>query len=306
MAHIISASRRTDIPRYYARWFAERLRAGFAAYRNVFGGSGRVSLQRGDVLGYLFWSKYARPFRGVLEGLRAQGIPYAFQYTITGYGARIEPHVPPPARVIDDFLAVAQDLPNAACIQWRYDPIVLSDTHSQAWHLRNFREIAGALAGATKVVNISFTEPYVRTIRRMADPTVEYRKVDPHRHRTVANQDPPVPQVGDDGTSLLRELTAIARESDMELRACSNPEWDLPRSMCCGPELFAPYGPAVGTAVRALRPGPSRDACRCVRTYDIGMDNTCVAGCLYCYVVTSQKTAIANMRRHDPNGPSLR
>ncbi|MGA2404132.1 MAG: DUF1848 family protein [Syntrophobacteraceae bacterium] len=36
--NIISASRRTDIPHYYALWFSERRKAGFAEYRTVFGG----------------------------------------------------------------------------------------------------------------------------------------------------------------------------------------------------------------------------------------------------------------------------
>jgi hypothetical protein len=59
MKHIISASRRTDIPRYFGPWFTECRRAGVAEYRNVFGGGGRVSLRAEDVLAYLFWTKSA-------------------------------------------------------------------------------------------------------------------------------------------------------------------------------------------------------------------------------------------------------
>jgi DNA repair photolyase len=36
------------------------------------------------------------------------------------------------------------------------------------------------------------------------------------------------------------------------------------------------------------------------------MDNTCLAGCRYCYVLLSHETAVANFRRHDPAGVSLR
>lgn len=82
--HIISASRRTDIPQFYADWFSERLNAGFAEYRTVFGGgkNGRfhVSLKPEDVLGYLFWTKYAGPFHEQLNTLR---IKKSKRYAVT-------------------------------------------------------------------------------------------------------------------------------------------------------------------------------------------------------------------------------
>jgi hypothetical protein len=52
--------------------------------------------------------------------------------------------------------------------------------------------------------------------------------------------------------------------------------------------------------------GNVRKACRCLKTVDIGMDNTCLAGCRYRYVVTSHASAVKNFRRHDPSKPMLR
>ncbi|HDN25652.1 MAG TPA: DUF1848 family protein, partial [Thioploca sp.] len=115
--NLISASRRTDIPHYFAKWFAERRKAGFAEFRNAFGGKGRVSLRNEDVLGYLFWTKYAHSFENPLQALRDEGIPYVFQYTITGYGHDLEPHIPRRENVIDDFIAIAKTLPSPECIQ---------------------------------------------------------------------------------------------------------------------------------------------------------------------------------------------
>lgn len=306
MGSIISASRRTDIPRYYARWFLRRRRAGFAEFRNAFGGKGRVSLRDEDVLAYLFWTRHAAPFQENLEALRGAGIPFAFQYTLTGYGPDLEPSAPRLQVAIDDLLATSHALPDAGCIQWRYDPILLSSMFSARWHEENFRNLARLLRGSVRVVNVSFTEPYLRTVRRMEDPSMRYRQVDPRRHKTVARLEPPVAPVAADGDLLLRDLADIAREHDMELRACSNPELALPRSRCCGPELFATYGETLSRTISALPPGPSRGDCRCIRAVDIGMDNTCIAGCRYCYATVSHKSAHKNHARHHPGDSSLR
>jgi hypothetical protein len=235
---VISASRRTDIPRYFARFFAERRRAGYVEFRNAFGGKGSASLRDEDVLGYLFWTRFARPFAANLRALRDDGIPHVFQYTITGYGRDLEPHTPGTSKAIEDFLSVATRLPDPACIQWRYDPIVLSETYDCAWHLENFAGIAGELAHATRVVNTSLIEPYRKTIRRVADATVHYRKIDPGRHKSAAKRYPELLQAGEGAHRLLEELSGIASEHGMLLRACSNPELGLPVSQCWRAEVF--------------------------------------------------------------------
>jgi hypothetical protein len=197
---LISASRRTDIPHYFGRWFAERRRAGFAEFRNSFGGGGRVSLRDEDVLGYLFWTKYAKPFAAQLEALRGDGVAFGFQYTITGLGGTpVECNVPRTEKAIADFLAVRSSLPSSACIEWRYDPILLTDEYPTGYHLGAFEGIARALEGATQVVNVSFVEPFLKSVRRMEGyPSLRYRRVDPGRHKTVARRYPDLRQVCSD------------------------------------------------------------------------------------------------------------
>ena len=306
MKTIISASRRTDIPHYFMEWFRNRRKVGYVEFRNAFGVKGAISLDREDVAGYLFWTKYAKPFHRELAAMRKEEIPCAVQYTITGLGtSTIEPHIPRTDAAVEDFLKVRESLPASSAIQWRYDPLVLSNDMDDAFHLERFAAIAKALEGATGIVNTSFTEPYVRSIRRLKDQgDIIYRPIDPSRHKKAAKGNPDLPQVAMvRATTFLMELSACAESYGMELRICSNPEFDMPKSQCASVEIFSAYGKDV---VEDLRPGPSRKGCQCLRTVDIGMDNTCISGCKYCYVVTSQETALRNFNNHDPEAVMLR
>jgi uncharacterized protein DUF1848 len=311
--NIISASRRTDIPHYFTEWFKERRKAGFAEYRTVFGGgkNGKfhVSLKSEDVLGYLFWTKFAAPFHEQLEILRAEGVPYVFQYTLTGYGKEIQPGIPERAVIIDDFLRVSASLPAAAAIQWRYDPILVSSDYSCDWHRRNFEMIADQLQGTTRVVNVSFIEPYLKALTKAPDwRAIRWRRPDPVRHKTALSKYPGIHSIGAEGDELLSDLTAVARKRGIELRICCNQEYGetYPTAACCGFELFQAYGADIEQRIAALASGPSRPGCRCLKTVDIGMDTTCPGGCFYCYVTTSIDRAQRNFQLHDPKAPMMR
>lgn len=311
--NIISASRRTDVPHYYSAWFKERRKAGFAEYRTVFGGgkngSFHVSLKPEDVLGYLFLTKFAGPFHEQLEVLRAEGVPYVFQYTLTGYGKEVQPGIPECAMAVDDFLRVSEPLPDSAAIHWRYDPILVSTDYDVDWHRRNFEQIADQLKGATRVVNISFIEPYLKAILKAPDwREIRWRQPDPVRHKTAVSKYPEICSVGVKEDELLNDLVEIARLRGIELRVCCNQEYEgkHPTASCCGVELFQPYGPEMEKRVLSLSSGPSRPGCRCIKTVDIGMDTTCPGGCFYCYVTTSIERAINNYQRHDSLATMLR
>ena len=312
-AHIISASRRTDIPHYYAEWFSNRRREGFAEYRTVYGGGKhgyfRVSLKSEDVVGYLFWTKYAGSFHDQLNKLREEKIPYVFQYTISGYGNDVQENIPPVDKVIGDFCRVAEELNSPEAIQWRYDPILISNTYNKCWHLKNFEKIARQLSGMTNVVNVSFTEPYLKIISKAPEgEVVRWRKPDHDRHKTAVRRHSDMQFVGEEEILLLKELDAIGKAYGIDLRICCNLEYIsfFPRAQCCSEDMFKSYGDELFTRVSDLPAGPSRESCSCVKTVDIGMDTTCLGGCFYCYVTTNRERALINYEMHNPQLPHLR
>lgn len=69
---VVSASRATDVPAFYAEWFMERLRRGYVRWRNPF--SGRplyVSFARTRFI--VFWSKAPEPMVRHLAELDGRG-----------------------------------------------------------------------------------------------------------------------------------------------------------------------------------------------------------------------------------------
>jgi hypothetical protein len=303
---LVSVSRRTDVPRFFPEWFAARRAAGFAEYETVFGARGRVSLLRSDVLGYLFWTRDARPLEGELARLRRERIPFAFQFTITCYGPELEPHRPPLDGAIASFLRLARALPSPASIQWRYDPIVISQRYPPAFHLETFARIAERLRGATLVVNVSIVEPLLKAVRRLGAGDILYRSPDPRRHAATVRRFPGLRFAREAAAELVPTLATTARAQGMVLRACADPELGLPTAQCCGPDLWRAYGEVDPDELTSAPVAPSRPGCRCIRSVDIGMNETCRGGCRYCYVVSSERAVAAHAAQYDPSRPFLR
>src|SRR5512144_2441400 len=94
---IISVSRRSDIPAFYAPWFMNRIRAGYCAVPNPFDRSRvtHVSLQPSDVDVIVFWTRNPRPLIPHLAELDARGYRYYFQYTLMNNPRAIDPKSPP-------------------------------------------------------------------------------------------------------------------------------------------------------------------------------------------------------------------
>ena len=148
---IISASRRTDIPAFYAPWFMNRMRAGYCTVPNPFNRSqvSRISLRPEDVDVIVFWTRNPRPLLPALDELDDRGYRYYFQYTLLDNPRTLDPKSPPVDAAIATFQTLAERIGPARVI-WRYDPSVLSSATGADFHLERYARIAAALRQGVK------------------------------------------------------------------------------------------------------------------------------------------------------------
>jgi hypothetical protein len=287
---IVSASYRTDIPAFYARWFLGRLDAGFARVANPYGGGAyEVSLRPGDVDGFVFWTRNMRPLMAELDRVW-QLAPFTVQFTVTGYPRSLENSVIAVAEAVDQLRELRRRFGARGAV-WRYDPIVMTSELDAAAHMRNFTALASALAGTVDEVVLSFAHPYRKTSRNL-DRAGERHGFQWH--------DPPA----EEKRTLLAGLASIAGDAGMQATLCTQPDLLVPgigEARCID---AARLSDVAQTPISARESG-NRPGCRCALSRDIGAYDTCPHGCVYCYAVADRDRAVARYRAHDPESESL-
>ncbi len=291
---IISASYRTDIPAFYGKWFLNRLREGYCKTVNPY--NRRVSLidlSKGSVDGIVFWTRNPLSFLEGFHVVRRMGYPFYLQFTITGYPGLLDKHVPDWEDSVILFEKIYRKY-GPHSVVWRYDPILFSSLLDKDLHIRNFSRISRSLEGLTSEVVVSFTRFYRKTIQKMNRLSAE---------GGIRFYDPP----DDIKKSFVSRLADMARSRGMSLSLCGQRSLlseGVADARCIDPfrlskvaEKTLPLPPE-----RSHRPGSS---CGCYAARDVGEYETCLHGCLYCYAVKNEVTALNNFHSHDPDGEFL-
>jgi hypothetical protein len=309
---IISASRRTDIPAFYSRWFSNRIRAGFCMVPNPFDArqTARISLSPEDVDVIVFWTRNPRPLFAHLDELDRRGYHYYFQYTLMDNPRLLDEHNPPSAAALDTFRRLADRIGPQRLV-WRYDPIVLSSLTPPDFHRGAYEKLAAALRGYTSRSVISLLDVYGKIRKRLAGLAAQGAQLIPLQ----AGADPLAiaPSGLTEGAampdwlrSLLRDMAQIAQANEIEIVSCAE-ELDLQPfgirpGKCIDDDLIARV---FGLEVGHSKDAGQRKACGCVQSKDIGMYDSCLLGCRYCYATSSFERARQNYLRHDPDAPTL-
>jgi DNA repair photolyase len=283
---IVSASRRTDIPAFFTDWFINRIREGFLLVRNPMNlhQVGRINLSPKVVDCIVFWSK--NPVRMIERLSILKSYSFYFQFTVTGYGQRLEPNVPSRQEVINTFVNLSRQIGKDRVI-WRYDPIILTDNFDIKYHIHNFENIASQLYRRTRRCVISFVDMYKKTMRNMT--AFKIYEIS-----------------GEQMIELSVALKNVCSKYDIELTSCAEiadlSSYGITHGKCIDDKLIEEIS---GFTLDVRKDTTQRAECGCVASVDIGAYNTCAHECLYCYANYNHALVHRNYAAHDPNSPLL-
>ena len=329
---IVSASRSTDIPAFYADWFFHRLKVGYSAWTNPFNGvKSYVSYQNTRFI--VFWSKNPRPLLDHLDYLKEKNIGSYIQYTLNDYEKeKLEQGVPALQQRIDTFKRLVDKLGKGRVI-WRFDPLILTDDISIDTLLTKIEHIGEQLQGYTEKLVFSYAD------------ILSYRKVKANLEKShIPYHEWAEPQM----LEFAKELSALNKKWGYMLATCGEKvnlqQFGIERNHCVDdaliirlaykdkklmdflkvktfpmpvPNLYGESEPLPDDAI--ILPnniytthGDNRDKgqrqfCGCIVSKDIGEYNTCPHLCEYCYANTSKEVAVFNLKQHknDPFGETI-
>ena len=320
---IVSASRSTDIPAFYADWFISRLEKGYAKWFNPFNGVPLyVSFAKTRLV--VFWSKNPRPMLEKIPGrqetpldiVEQLGLNYYFQFTLNDYDAeRIEPNVPPLEARIGTFVELARRIGESGHgndrVIWRFDPLLLTDTLTPRLLLERMERIGDKIAPHTPRLVFSFIDiqAYAKVARNLKRAGIRVREFRGEEMLEVAEGVARLVKgwgisAGTCGEAVTLPGIGHNRCVDDRLMVKCFPDDEVLMkfigAQCVEPAFFNQA--AVWKAPDRPRKDPGqRAACGCIMSKDIGAYNTCPHLCHYCYANSSNNEAMTNWLRHRKN-----
>ena len=323
---IVSASRSTDIPAFYADWFFHRLKVGYSAWTNPFNGvKSYVSYKNTRFI--VFWSKNPKPLLNHLDYLKERNIGCYIQYTLNDYvKEKLEQGVSSIDQRIETFKRLVDKLGIGGVI-WRFDPLILTDDIRIDELLAKIERIGDQLKGYTEKLVFSYADiiSYKKVKANLEKNSISYHEwtesqmlefaerlseLNKKWNYTLATCGEKIDLQGfgiehnhcvDDALIIRRAYEDKVLMDFLKVKMFPMPTGDL----------FGNSDPLPSDAIilpnnTYATHGDNRDKgqrlfCGCIVSKDIGEYNTCPHLCEYCYANSSKEIAVRNWKEHKKN-----
>ena len=326
---IISASRSTDIPAFYAKWFFNRLEKGYCVWYNPFNQEpSYISFKKCKVI--VFWTKNPKPIIPYLHKLDERGIHYYFQVTLNDYThENFEPNVPSVAERIETFKELSNKIGKEKVI-WRFDPLILTFNITPRTLLSRIWKIGNQLKRYTNKLVFSFVD--IKAYRKVQNNLIKDTNCFTKENIDMAEINQAQRMEIVEGLVKLRDIWKN-EGWDITLATCAEDinlsHFGIEHNHCIDGELMKQifskdkallyylhtgilpepdiFGEISDIPLKSknLKDKGQRKLCGCMVSKDIGMYNTCKHLCAYCYANTSRNMVLNNELKHSDDSESI-
>jgi DNA repair photolyase len=279
---IISASRSTDIPAFYAKEFFNCLKKGHFFWTNPFNGKkSLISFEKTKFI--VFWTKNAGPIIPYLEQINQMGINFYFNYTLNNYeNEKLEIKLPSLNTRIELFKGLSEKIGREKVI-WRFDPLILLKGQKDEILIDKIVNIASQIYNYTNKLVISFVDTSYQKVKNSLKRN--------GFHLENFNKD--------DKIRFIKKLYLAIKPFELKIFTCAEQdELDLKfvlKNKCVDDELIEKLSIHKELldfindlrVQNKLKDKGQRKNCGCMVSKDIGRYDSCFYGCTYCYAVRS-------------------
>ena len=273
MKTVISASRRTDVPAFYLKWFINSIREGTLEVSNPFYPAQKkaVSLAPEQVGWIVFWSRNYAAFLKNYNFFEAYNL--FFHFTILS-PSKLESVSIPQNKALGQIENLCK-IYGPERIIWRYDPIVSwyeSDILKTNFQEKNFEELCRQMH-QLKITRCytSFAFPYKKFTNRFSRKFPQDHIHQPELEEQVA---------------VLTQMRDIASFFNISIYSCCNDNLlrlnGIHKGHCIDGQLLNELEPNIKISQAKHS---TRKECGCTKSIDIGdyRQQPCTFGCIYCY-----------------------
>jgi len=272
MKNVISASRRTDIPAFYLKWFTNQVENRKVSVANPFNRNQikEVSLSPKDVAWIVFWSRNYHTFLKTYHSF--DQFRLFFHFTINPPNKILEPDMIPPEQAFKQLEKLAR-LYGPECIIWRYDPLVFFkqyDLIESNHDLNLFHQYV------RRVESLGLNKCYISIVHLYSKVLKRAQQTEHFKYITLETKN---------RNSLLQDMVDTASLYGIQLYSCSNDALSevsgIHKGQCIDGKLLN----ELGSEEVSEKPHLTRPECGCTLSIDIGdyVATGCRYHCLYCY-----------------------